>query len=113
MNKFGNQLLGYGGAGLATGLGSVAALGDPTGVGSGLTGAGTVALALGLGSKGGGKLLNRKVAQQGSERVNSLVRDIVGNNAAGVPRAELAKILAAEQLKRGAGRYSSNFFDKE
>ena len=113
LDRYGNQLLSFGGAGLATGLGTAATLGDPIGVGSGLTGAGTVAMALGLGAKGGGKLLSNRAASQGSERVNSLIRNIVGDDAMPVPRDALAKILAAEQLKRGAGRYSSNFFNKE
>jgi hypothetical protein len=113
LDKYGNQLLGYGSAGLATGLGSAAAFGDPIGVGSGLSGAGTVAMLLGAGAKGGSKMASRIAANRGSERVNSLIRNIVGDDAPAVPRDALAKILAAEQIKRGAGRYSSNFFDKE
>ena len=113
LDKYGNQLLGYGSAGLATGLGTAAAFGDPIGVGSGLSGAGSVAMALGLGAKGGGRVASRIAAGQGDKRVNSLIRNIVGDDAATVPRDALAKILAAEQIKRGAGRYSSNFFNKE
>ena len=113
LDRYGNQLLSFGGAGLATGLGTAATFGDPLGVGSGLSSAGTVAMALGLGAKGGGKVASRIASGRGDERVNSLIRNIVGDDASPMSRDALAKILATEQLKLGAGRYSSNLFNKE
>jgi hypothetical protein len=55
--------------------------------------------------------------RRGGERVDDLVRNIVtgssNRDVVNTPREALAKILAAEQLKRAGARYSSNFFDKE
>jgi len=113
LGRYGDRLLSFGGAGVATGLGSTAVLGDPLGIGSGISGAGAVGAGLGLLSKGGGKVLSNIAAKQGGERVNSLIRNIVGDDAAPMSRDALAKVLAAEQIKKGAGRYTSNFFNKE
>ena len=114
LNKQGNQLFNYGGA-AAIGGSAIPALmgGDQSGVGSATSTAGLLAMALGAGAKGGSSVVRREIANRGSERVNSLIRNIVGDDASPMPRDALAKILAAEQIKRGAGRYSSNFFNKE
>lgn len=119
MNRWGNNLIGYGTAGAAGGAGLASIFGDQYGVGSGTaTAPGMAAIGAGLLAKRGGSSLNKAIAGRGQERVNALIRNIATGDTktpatANVPREALAKILAAEQLKRGASRYTSSKFDKE
>jgi hypothetical protein len=114
LSKQSGNLLSFGTLGLAGGGGAHyfgSDYGGPIGIG------GATSLGLGLLGKGGTHMLNRSIANRGAERVNDLVRNIVtgstDRSVINTPRDALAKVLAAEQLKRGASRYSSSFFNKE
>jgi hypothetical protein len=114
LSKQGGNLLSFGTLGLAGGGGAHyfgSDYGSPIGVG------GATSLGLGLLAKGGARQLNKTIANRGAARVDDLVRNITtgatDRNVINTPREALAKILAAEQVKRAGARYSSNFFDKE
>jgi hypothetical protein len=114
LSKQGGNLLSFGTLGLAGGGGAHyfgSDYGSPIGVG------GATSLGLGLLAKGGSRQLNKTIANRGAARVDDLVRNIAtgatDRNVINTPREALAKVLAAEQLKRAGARYSSNFFDKE
>jgi hypothetical protein len=117
LNRWGNNLIGYGTAGAAGAAGLSNYFGDQYGIGSGVTGAGLTAIGAGLLAKRGGSVARNMATRRGGERVDDLVRDIVtgssNRDVVNTPREALAKVLAAEQLKRAGARYSSNFFDKE
>ena len=118
LERYSNNLLGWGSVGSAGALTALGTLNDPYGISSTASGAGLMAVAAGaLGKKGSGALKDM-VAEKGAERVNTLIRNIVTGSAdkpaaMNVPREALARVLAEEQLKRGAARYSSNWYDKE
>ena len=114
LSRQGGNLLSFGTLGLAGGGGAQyfgSDYGSPIGIG------GATSLGLGLLGKGGSRVLNRTIANRGAARVDDLVRNITtgatDRNVINTPREALAKVLAAEQLKRAGARYSSNFFDKE
>jgi len=114
LSKQGGNLLSFGTLGLAGGGGAHyfgSDYGSPIGVG------GATSLGLGLLAKGGSRQLNKTIANRGAARVDDLIRNIAtgatDRNVINTPREALAKVLAAEQLKRAGARYSSNFFDKE
>jgi hypothetical protein len=118
MNRWSNNLIGYGTAGAAGGAGLASVFGDQYGVGPGGGSLpGMAAIGVGLLGKRGASGLRKGIAERGGERVNDLIRNIVtgstNRDVVNTPRDALAKILAAEQLKRGAGRYSSSLFNKE
>jgi hypothetical protein len=117
LNRWGNNLIGYGTAGAAGGAALPAIFNDQYGIGGGASGAGVAAIGAGLLAKGGGKGLRRVAAERGAERVNDLIRNIVtgstNRDVVNTPRDALAKMLAAEQLKRAGSRYSSSFFNEE
>jgi hypothetical protein len=99
----------FGGLGLVGGGG--ASLFDPTGAGSGVGAGGAAALTLGMLGKGGARHLNNTITKHGAERVDDLIRNIVTGSTdrsrITTPREALAKVMAAEQLNRGASRYAS------
>jgi hypothetical protein len=111
-----NNLLTFGLLGAAGG-GGAHYFGDTSGAGGVVGAGGLTSLALGAGGKVGAHQLSKIIANRGASRVDDLVRNIVtgstDRNVVNTPRDALAKVLAAEQLKRGAGRYSSSFFNKE
>jgi hypothetical protein len=116
--RWSNNLLGYGTIGSAGGLAALSTLNDPYGLAGGASTAGALAMGAGLLGKSGAGVLRKQVADRGAERVNTLIRNIVTGSSdkpavQNMPREALAKVLAAEQLKRGGARYSSSFFDKE
>lgn len=118
LNRWGGNLLGYGTAGAVGGAALPLYFNDTVGVGSGASGAGATAMALGMLSKGGSKILQRKAAEQGGQRVDDLVRQIVTGSTGkaavqNVPRADLARILAEQALTRGAGRYGASYVNTE
>ena len=100
------------------GLAALGTLNDPYGFGSGTSTLGATAMGLGLLGKAGAGAIRKGIAERGAARVDDLIRNIVTGTTEkspvqNVPREALAKLLAVEQLKRGAGRYSSNWYDKE
>lgn len=119
VNRWSNNLLGYGTIGSAGGLAAIGSgINDPMGVGEKASGAGLLAMAAGLAGKKGSGAIRDMVAEKGTERVNTLIRNIVTGSAdkpkiMNMPREALARVLAEEQLKRGTARYSSNWYDKE
>ena len=118
LNRWSNNLLGYGSIGSAGLLGGLTAFGDPMGLSTPVSAVGGTAIGLGLLGKKGAGAMRDAVAEKGTERVNTLIRNIVTGSsdkpgALSVPREALARVLAEEQLKRGVGRYSSNWYDKE
>jgi hypothetical protein len=118
LNRWSNNLLGYGTIGSAGGLAALGTLNDPYGISSTTSSAGLLAMAAGLAGKKGSGAIREQVADRGAERVNTLIRNIVTGSAdqpavKNVPREALARVLAEEQLKRGVGRYSASWYDKE
>ena len=115
LDRWGNNLLGYGTAGAAAGIGlPYLAGGDSTGAGGVSSTAGLTAMAAGLAAKGGGRGLRNMIAEKGAERVNDLLRNVAtGQTApqpgAWMPRDLLARILMKQNLAQGAGNYASSF----
>jgi hypothetical protein len=116
LQRHGTNLLSFGTLGLVGG-GGAHYFGDQTGAGNLVGAGGATSVGLGLLGKGGARMVNRSIANRGAARVDDLVRNIVtgstNRDVINTPRDALAKVLAAEQLKRGASRYSSSFFNKE
>ena len=117
-DKASNALLLGGGLGAAGGLTALGTLNDPYGVSAGASSLGLAATGAGLLGKKGAGTIRKMVAERGAARVDDLIRNIVTGSTEkaatqNVPREALARVLAVEQLKRGAGRYSSNWYDKE
>jgi hypothetical protein len=118
LNRWGNNLIGYGTAGAAGGAALPFLFNDPSGVGSGTSTGGAAAVAAGLLSKGGGKAIRQMVAERGAERVNDLLRNIVTGSTqqapgAYVPRNALAVLMAKQDAARAGGNYAASFVDKE
>ena len=116
LSKQSGNLLSFGTLGLAGG-GGAQYFGDTTGAGGVVGAGGATSLGLGLLGKAGAHQLSKTIANRGDRRVDDLIRNIVTGSAdrkvINTPRDALAKIMAAKQLGLGAGRYSSNFFNKE
>ena len=114
--KQSGNMMSFGALGLA-GSGGANYFGDTTGVGGAIGAGGATSLGLGLLGKAGARQMSKSIANRGAGRVDDLVRHIVtgstDRNVINTPREALAKLLATEQLQRGAARYSSNLFDKE
>lgn len=118
IDKWSNNLLGYGtvagigGAGAALGLGEK----DP-GLGTGLGGAGGAMLALGLLGKGASNQMRHQLARATADKVDDLVRNIMTGSTdkagAYVPRNALATIMRARGASQGAGNYAGSFIDKK
>jgi hypothetical protein len=117
LERWGNNLLGYGTAGAVGGAGLPFLLGDQSPIGSGAGAApGALAIGAGLLSKRGSGMLARKATERGGKRVDDLIRNIVTGSTdmpaiQNVPREALAKVLAVEQLKRSGARYTGSLFD--
>ena len=115
LDRWGNNLLGYGSAGAAAGIGlPYLAGGDSTGAGGVSSTAGLTAMAAGLAAKGGGRGLRQMLAEKSAERVNDLLRNVATGKTAPdpnayIPRDLLAKILMKQNLAQGAGNYASSF----
>jgi len=116
LSKQSGNLLSFGTLGLAGG-GGAQYFGDTTGAGGVVGAGGATSLGLGLLGKAGAHQLSKTIANRGARRVDDLIRNIVTGSTdrkvINTPRDALAKIMAAKQLGLGAGRYSSNFFNKE
>jgi len=116
LDRWGNNLIGYGSVGTAAGL-ALPTLFDERG-GSGATGAGVAAIAAGLGAKGGSSVLRQKLAEQSAGKVNDLLRNIVTGSTAQapgayVPRDALSLLLAKQDAARAAGHYGASFVNRE
>ena len=116
LDRWGNNLVGYGGVGTAAGLGLPFLFNDEHGTGGMSTSAGLGAMGLGMLAKGGASGLRGIAARNSAEQINDLLRNIVtGQTApqagAHVPRQLLAKLLAARDPARGLGNYASSFVD--
>lgn len=116
LQRHGTNLLSFGTLGLVGG-GGAHYFGDQTGAGNLVGAGGATSVGLGLLGKGGAHGVSKMIANRGTERVNDLVRNIVtgstDRSVINTPRDALAKVLAAEQLKRGASRYTSSIYNKE
>jgi hypothetical protein len=114
--KQSGNMMSFGALGLA-GSGGANYFGDTTGVGGAIGAGGATSLGLGLLGKAGARQMSKSIANRGASRVDDLVRHIVTGSTdrkvINTPRDALAKLLATEQLQRGAARYSSNLFNKE
>jgi hypothetical protein len=116
--KWSNNLLGFGTIGSAGGLAALSQFNDPYGISGTASTVGPTVMAAALLGKGGAGALRKGIADRGAARVDDLIRHIVTGSAEkpavqNMPREALAKVLAADQIKRAAGRYSSNWYDKE
>jgi hypothetical protein len=118
LDRWGNNLLGYGTAGAVGGAALPFVFNDEKGLGSGASTAGLAAIAAGLGAKGASGGLKRMIAEQGADRVNDLLRNIATGSTkelpgAYVPRELLAKIIASRDAARGAGNYAASFVNEK
>ncbi len=117
LDRWSNNLIGYGSVGTAAGLGLPALVGgDPYNAGGVSSTAGSALLAAGLLSKGGARGLRTMIAERGAERVNDLLRNIATGKTAPdpnafTPRDALARIIAKQDVAQGLGNYATGFVD--
>lgn len=120
IDRWSNNLMGYGSVAGIGGVGGLLAGGDNQyvhGAGSGASGAGAAMLGLGLLGKGTSAAMRQQLARATAGKVDDLLRNIVTGSTdatnAYVPRNALALLLAKQDLARGAGKAITSNIDVE
>lgn len=119
INRWSNNLMGYGSVAGAGGAGAALGLGDKDihGAGAGAGGAGAAMLGLGLLGKGASSGMRQHVARATAGKVDDLLRNILTGSTdktgAHVPRNALALLLAKQDLARGAGKAVTSNINEE
>jgi hypothetical protein len=119
IEKYSNNLMGYGSVAGAGGVGAALGLGDKDihGASSGVGGAGAAMLGLGLLGKGASSAMRQQLARATADKVDDLLRNIVTGSTdktgAYIPRNALAILMAKQDLARGVGKAVTSNIDTE